>query len=104
MAALVFHHGPNRFITSETPGNTSWNLLPRPSALPPASGNVNLNVAICTLAAAGGAGSYALLAFDQATTPSVGWPLLTTEVFAMNANIYYQLTTSTDTIYFLFSW
>lgn len=104
MSALVFYHGPNRTIVSVTPGDTSWHELTRPSALPPASGNVNINVAVCTLAAAGGAGSYFLVNFDKASAPSAGWPVLTTEVFAMNTNIWYQLTTSTDTIYFIFSW
>lgn len=103
MSSLVFHHAPNRIVASAALGDTGWHQLTLPAGLPPKSGIVNCTVAICTLAAAGGAGSVALVGFDSASAPSVGWPLLTTEVFALNNNIWYQLTTATDTIYFLFS-
>lgn len=104
MAEITFHHGPNRAITSAAPGDTAWHKLALPVGLPSPSGVVNAVVAVCTLAAAGGAGSVAFLNFDQVPTPTSGWPLLTTEAFGLNNNIWYQLTTGTDTIYFLFSW
>lgn len=104
MSSLVFHHGPNRVTESATPGDTSWHKLTLPASLPPKSGRVNCVVAIATVAAAGGAGSMALVDFDKGdVAPTVGWPLLTSEAFEVNNDIWYQLTTSTDIIYFLFS-
>lgn len=86
------------------PGDTSWHQITLPSALPAKSGRVNCTVAVVTLAAAGGAGSVALIDFDLAATPTVGFPILGTDVFGVNNSIWYQLTAATDTIYFLFAW
>lgn len=104
MSALVWHHLPNRIITSETPGDTSWHQATEPTGLPPKSGRTNVLVGMCTLAAAGGAGSLFLVSFDKAVAPSVGWPVLTTEIFGVNNNLWFQLTTSSDVIYFIWEY
>lgn len=100
----MFAHAPDRKTVSAAPGDTSWHQLTLPDGLPPKSGRVNVTVAVLTLAAAGGAGSVALIDFDLATTPTVGFPILGTDVFGVNNNIWYQLTAASDTIYFLFAW
>lgn len=103
MANLVFSHAPNRITAKAAPGDTTWHQLALPSGLPAPSGIVNCTVAVCTLAAAGGAGSVALIDFDKASAPTVGFPILGTDVFGVNVNIWYQLTAATDTIYFIFA-
>lgn len=101
---LIFYHAPNRKTVSATPGDTEWHQLSLPSDLPPKSGRVGVSVAVCTLAAAGGAGSVALVDFDLSAAPTVGFPVMGTDVFTLNDNIWYMCTTGTDTIYFLFAW
>lgn len=104
MADLVWHHLPNRVVTKETPGDTSWHQVTEPAGLPPKSGRANVLVGVCTLAAAGGAGSLPLVNFDLPTAPSIGWPVLTVQIFGVNNSMWYQLTSATDTIYFLWGY
>lgn len=107
MAALVFQHSPNVFTTQAAPGDTSWHQLARPSALPDPSGNVNVTMAVDTLAAAGNAaGSPVFIELNSAASPAAGkgFPVLATQVFPVNTTIWYKLTAGTDVVYFFFAW
>lgn len=106
MAELVFPHAPNRVTQKITGADTSWHQVSIPSDVPLPSGNVNVTVAMVTVANAGNAaGSLCLVDFDQATTPSTGFPILggQTLVFGKNANIWYKLSSASDFLYLIYA-
>lgn len=104
---IVSFHGPNQVDTSAAPAGTGWQALTLPSAVPVASGDMNITVAITVLNAAGtAAGSMAFVAFNKASASGYnGFPVQAgqTLVFGKNVSVWYKLTAATDVLYALFS-
>lgn len=105
MAELVFGHSPNRLTQVVAGADTNWHQLTIPSAIPLPSGVVNVTVAMVAVGAAGAAGTV-LVDFDKASTPTVGFPILSgqTDVFGYNTNVWYKFGTATDSLYLLWAW
>lgn len=106
MSVLVFSHAPNRKTQKITGADTNWHQVTIPADVPVASGDVNITVAMCTVANAGNAaGSLCLVAFDQATATEDGFPILggQTLVFGKNVNIWYKLSSSSDFLYLIYA-
>lgn len=100
---MIFAYGPNRHVQQVAGADTGFHKLAIPAEVP--LGTPNVVVAVCTLATSGTAGgSPILMNFDQASAPSIGFPVLGTDVFQVNTNLYYAFTVASDVAYFLYSW
>lgn len=105
MAELVFSHAPNRITQVIVGADTAWHKVTIPADIPLPSGVVNVTVAIVTVSAALAAGSSVLVDFDKAVAPTVGFPILggQTDVFGVNVNIWYKLTSASDSLYLIYA-
>lgn len=106
MASLIFQHHPNWTSASAAPGDTSWHQLSIPAGIIQLPGLPDVTIGITTLDTLGTSpGSPVLIELNVATSPSnPGFPAVGTLVVQKNTTVWYKLTVSTDTVYFVFTY
>lgn len=105
MACLVFPHAPNREIMSHDPDSTDWAQVTLPTGVPTQKGNVNVVMKSTDNTDAADGGLF-LVAFDEASAPTHGFPVSAGQALSttLNVNIWIKLTTATDEVKILFLW